>query len=60
MNINQARETADQLHILLSYLYEDAADADDWGKVAEVNIEDAGTLLDLINTLTEALHDEPR
>jgi len=58
MNINHARETAGSLALLLSYLYEDAAHADEHGEVAEVNIEDAGTLLDLINELQDALNDE--
>jgi hypothetical protein len=59
MNINYARSVASSLQVRLSYLYEDAAVENQDG-IAEVNIEDAGTLLDLINTLTEALHDEPR
>jgi hypothetical protein len=57
MNINQARETANQLHILLSYLWEDASDMPASGGIAEVSVEEAGTMLDLINELVEALND---
>jgi hypothetical protein len=57
MNINHARETANSLALLLSYLYEDAAHADEHGELAEVNIEDARTFLDLIIDLQYALND---
>jgi hypothetical protein len=57
MNINQARETANQLHILLSYLWEDASDMPATGGIAEVSVEEADTMLALINELVEALND---
>ena len=52
--MNRVNEIAQQLHLLLSYVWEDASDPEGDG-VAEINQEDAGTLLDLINDLQDAL-----
>ena len=52
--MNRVNEIAQQLHLLLPYVWEDASDPEGDG-VAEINQEDAGTLLDLINDLQDAL-----
>jgi hypothetical protein len=57
MNIHQARETADQLHILLTYLWEDASDIPASGGIADVSVEEADAMLALIEELVESLND---
>jgi hypothetical protein len=47
-------DIAKQLHILLSYVWEDATDPDSEG-IAEIGESEAGVMLDLINELIDEL-----
>jgi hypothetical protein len=52
--MNRAREIAEQLQLLLSYVWEDATDPDSEG-IAEIGESEAGAMLDLINNLIDEL-----